>query len=44
MESKKELRMAQNNRDLENAKSVGYAMEDTANDIKLNLAAQSDKM
>ena len=29
---------------LEDAKHVGYACEDIANDIKVNLKGQSDKM
>ena len=44
IESKQELAIRQNNRQLENAKMVGLECEDVARDIKFNLAAQTDKM
>ncbi len=44
IESKQELAIRENNRELENAKMVGLQCEDAARDIKFNLAAQTDKM
>eukprot|EP00347_Sterkiella_histriomuscorum_P017764 403348087 len=44
IEGKQEQMIRQNNRELENAKMVGLACEDVANDIKVNLRSQSDKM
>lgn len=40
----KDRMIRENNRQLEHAKSVGYACEDMATDVKINLAGQSDKM
>ncbi|CDW75283.1 UNKNOWN [Stylonychia lemnae] len=44
IEQKQERMIRQNNRQLDNAKQVALACEDEANTIKINLAAQSDKM
>lgn len=44
IENKKEMMIRENNRALDQAKQVGLACEDTANDIKINLAKQTDKM
>ena len=44
MESKQEKRIRENNRMLDQAKSVGLACEDIAGDIKFNLAKQTDQM
>ena len=42
--AKDEQVLRENNRQLDNAKSVGLACEDIANDIKFNLSAQTHKM
>ena len=44
VESRKEAMIRENNRMLEQAKSVGMASEDVANDIKFNLKKQTDQM
>lgn len=44
MEDRHGRMIRENNRQLDQAKSVGLACEDMANDIKINLAGQTDKM
>ena len=44
MENREVGVIRENNRRLEQAKSVGLACDDMANDIKFNLTKQTDKM
>lgn len=44
MYSKEGRLIRENNRQLDQAKTVGLACEDIANDIKINLAGQTEKM
>ena len=44
VQRREEALILENNRKLEDATRVGYAIEDNANDIKINLNAQEDKM
>ena len=42
--SKQELKLLQNRKQLDQAKQMGYEMEDVAKDIKFNLRGQTDKL
>ena len=42
--TKQELKLLQNRKQLEQAKQMGFEMEDMAKDIKFNLRSQTDKL